>query len=565
VTWVLIIHKDTISEKPHAYKKDTFILKYNILNRSNLIKIILVAIFYYLTGKISLAISHENDIVTLVIFASEGLALASILLFGYSMAIGIFIGQLLLVITAISPSVAILIALVNAIEALIALKLFKVLNLNKKLASIKDVFGLILIILFILQPFSAFFSNIILLFFSIIETSDLLKSFFSWWFGNIMGQILITPTLLLLYTHIKETNFLKLILIGFSFSFISYFFQVIFPLHNVSLLLSLTLPLIIYLSSQKGIQYATFSVIVITATTLYLTHLNLGIFTTDSKINNLINLNFYFLSQMLLLLIIGTLFNERKKRENELEMRIEEELKKNQEQTVMMLQQSRLAQMGQILNMITHQWRQPLNNLLLINEVFVYKYGKNKINSKDVQIFQEEYTLQIKQMAGTIDDFKDFFQPRKEKSSFLINDIIEHLIEIITPILNKSNINITFTQEKDIYMLGYSNELAQALLNILYNAKDALISNTIENKSIHITLKQHNQHIELNIYDNAGGISETIIKEIFRPYFSTKTELKGTGLGLYMSKLIIEQHLNGYLSVKNNQDGAKFTIQLQAE
>jgi len=525
-------------------------------------QIALLTLLYYLFGELSFSISHENSIVTVVIFAAEGFALTSVLLFGRKMWLGIFLGQLLLAFNCMEPLVSLSIATINSLEALLAVTLFDYFKLDRRLSTTRDIFGLIALIILILQPFSALLGNLILNIFSMVDSTNFGKSFFSWWFGNLMGQILVAPTLLLLYAHLEKTKLKDYLLIGLFFAFISYLFQIIIPIQNVSLLLSVTLPLIIYISSIKGIQYATFSVVVITTVTLYLTHINLGLFNTNNEIENLINLNFYFLSQMLLLLIIGTLFEERKEKEKELKKLIEKEMKTNKEHTLMMLQQSRLAQMGQVINMIAHQWRQPLNNLLLINEVLVYKYKKNKVTKNEIDKFHHDSTLQIKQMSGTIDDFRDFFQPRREKESFLLNDIIEHLIDIVEPIFNTSEIFLSFQEEKELYTDGYPNELAQALLNILYNAKDAFIANNKENKYINIQLKKVNKKIILTISDNAGGIPTDIINDIFNPYFSTKKSLNGTGLGLYMSKMIIEKHMNGRLFATNNKEGATFTIEL---
>jgi len=378
-----------------------------------------------------------------------------------------------------------------------------------------------------------------------------------------MGQVLLVPTFLLLYEHRKKVKIVELILIALFFTLVSYLFQIVIPIHNVSLLLSVTLPLIIYLSSRQGIEYATFSIVVITTVTLYLTHLNMGIFTTENKIGNIINLNFYFLSQILLLLIIGTLFEEKKRREKSLKKLVDIELEKNQEHTLMMLQQSRLAQMGQVLNMIAHQWRQPLHHLLITSDVLVYKYEKGDVTSRDMQKFQEETTSQIKQMSRTIDDFRDFFKPKKRKESFILNEVIERLLLITKPIFRASHISILFEEEEELYSYGYPNELAQAILNILYNAKDALSTERIEDRTIWICLKSREGKNILEISDNAGGISEDILENIFEPYFSTKEKDNGTGLGLYMSKLIVQKHTGAELFATNSDKGATFTLILE--
>jgi len=526
-------------------------------------KVVLLSLLYYLSGEISFAISSENSIVTIVIFASEGFALASVLLFGKRMWLGIFIGQLLLTYGSMPFLAGVAIAVINSLEAILAVMLFDYFKLNRNLSTTRDVFGLIYLIVLVLQPLSALFGNAVLMAFSMIDLSDFGKSFFSWWFGNMMGQVLLVPTFLLLYEHRKKVKIVELIFIALFFTLVSYLFQIVVPIHNVSLLLSVTLPLIIYLSSRKGREYATFSIVVITMVTLYLTHLNLGIFTTENKIGNIINLNFYFLSQVLLLLIIGTLFEEKKRREKSLKKLVNIELEKNQEHTLMMLQQSRLAQMGQVLNMIAHQWRQPLNHLLITNDVLVYKYEKGEMTIQEMQKFEEETTSIIKQMSRTIDDFRDFFKPKKQEERFLLNEVIEHLLLIVKPIFKASEISISFEDKEELYSYGYPNELAQAILNILYNAKDALSEESLEDKAILILLKSKDGENILEISDNAGGISEDILENIFEPYFSTKEKDNGTGLGLYMSKLIVQKHKGGKLFATNSDKGAVFTLILK--
>jgi signal transduction histidine kinase len=519
-----------------------------------------LALLYYFFGELSFSISKESEIVTIVIFASEAFALAAVLLFGRKLWLGIFIGQFILAYHCLPTEVALSIAIINSLEAVLAVYLFQYFKLNISLSTSRDIFGLIAIIVLILQVFSAFIGTFSLVVFSNLDTSLFYNNFLSWWFGNSMGQILLTPTLLLLYHHFKQTNFKLLLLISLFFALISYIFQVIVPIINVSLLLSVTLPLILYISSRYGIQYATFSVVVITYITLYFTYIGVGIFSNESTVNNLINLNFYFLSQMLLVLVIGTLFEEKKEKRKNLEYLVAKEVNKNEQQNLMLMQQSRLAQMGEVINMIAHQWRQPLNNLSLINDILIYKYEKNEMSIQEIKKFEEESNLQIQHMSHTIDDFRDFFAPRKEKNDFLLNDTIEHLAEIMSPLFKMSEITFSFKESADIYFYGYANEFAQALLNIVSNAKDALIENNISNKQIEIELFEEKNKITLIISDNAGGIPKDIIQKIFDPYFSTKHENEGSGIGLYMSKMIIEKHMNGHVTASNTQNGATFTI-----
>ena len=238
------------------------------------------------------------------------------------------------------------------------------------------------------------------------------------------------------------------------------------------------------------------------------------------------------------------------------------EIEKNKQQQLLMLHQSRLAQMGEMISMIAHQWRQPLNSLSMLNQSIVLKYNRDKLDEKFIIYFKENSNKQIQGMSKTIDDFRDFFKPEKEKVEFCINDVLNDTLEMVKPIFCQNQIDIKFDIKKEFKIIGYQNELGQAILNIVNNAKDALVENEIKNKQIIINLTQDDKSIVLTIKDNAGGILQNIIDKIFDPYFSTKDEKNGTGLGLYMTKMSIEEHMNGKLSVSNDEDGAKFTIKL---
>jgi len=529
----------------------------------DLLRTLLVALLYYVAGELSFAVSRENSIVTVVIFFAEGFALGSVLLFGRKMALGVFLGQLFLTQGYMPMIAGVGIATVNALEALLGAYLFDAFGLDRKLSTTKDMFGLVALIVVILQPFSALLGNLILMIFSMVDPLSFWKSCFAWWFGNLVGQILLVPTLLLLYARREDLLLWHLMLVGLFFALISYVLQLFVPLHNVFLLLSITFPLIIYTSSVLGMPYGTFAMVTISVVTLYLSALHLGSFGEGSGIDHLINLNFYFLSQMLLLLTIGTLFEERKRRETELEARILQALKEKEEQRLMLLQQSRLAQMGEAINMIAHQWRQPLNNLLLLCEVLVYRYKHEELSAEIIQKFQRESTLQIQQMSKTIDDFRDFFQPRKAREHFDISRVLEDLMRMVEPIFKMEQIELHCTHPKKTIVDGYPNEFAQAVLNILYNAKDAFVDRSISKKLVKLHLIHVGQWAHLEIWDNAGGIPTEIMGDIFNPYFSTKENLNGTGLGLYMSKMIIQTHMGGKLWVSNHDQGAKFVIELR--
>jgi len=521
-----------------------------------------MALLYFLSGKLIFTISDNlinHMIVSIVVFLPEGFSLAGVIIFGKKVWVGIFLGQLLLALGQDIPlETAIIISTINALEAIIVIQLINYFKLDKRFLKLKDTVGLILIVLFVAQPFSSILGNFTLLSASIISEQDFLKSLFSWWFGNTMAQLLVAPMLIYLYANYKKIKMDRVFLTIIFFSLLSYLLFFIDSINSLSLLLSITSPLVVLLSIYKNITYATVAITTISLFATYATNQGVGAFVTGSELDNVININFYIVTHIFLVLIVGILFLEKKENEETI-------LQQNRDLEDMMLTQSRLAQMGQILNMIAHQWRQPLNNLLLINDILIYKYNKGQIKQREIEEFQEDSTIQIKQMSGTIDDFRDFFHPRKDKVNFLLNDIIEHLLLIMKPIFQLSEIKINLKEENNLYVYGYPNEMAQALLNILYNAKDAFIDNGIENRIMNIELKKENNTIILAIRDNAGGIPQKIIEEIFNPYFSTKTDKKGSGLGLHMSKIIIEKNMKGKLLVYNIKQGAEFIIEFKAE
>jgi len=167
-------------------------------------------------------------------------------------------------------------------------------------------------------------------------------------------------------------------------------------------------------------------------------------------------------------------------------------------------------------------------------------------------------------MSTTIDDFRNFYVPNKSKELFILDEAIERTISLIDSTYKNYEIElIKNNQCKDIRIFGYEGEFSQVILNILTNAKDALIENCVENKKVIIDVSQENNFINISIKDNAKGISLEIIDKIFEPYFSTKEEGKGSGIGLYMSKTIIENNMDGKIVVNNIENGVEFLIKIK--
>ena len=538
--------------------------KLKIKNTNVYIIILTLAILYVASGKLSFDLLSGHRIVNIGLFASEGFALAFALHFGKKAFFGVLLGQFVLAsINNVNAEVSFTIAIVNSTEALMGIYLFKKFKLNKDLNTFKDIIGLLLIIAFILQIYSAVLSNAALLLGGYITSKEYLFSSFSWWFGNVMGQFLLTPFLLTLFKEYKKIDYLNLVFYTSLFLIYMYVLEVIASIESPLLLLSLTIPLIIYITSKKGTFYGISFSVISSLVSSFSVNLEMGAFYTYSSIENIINYNLFVLAHIFVALTAGALFHERRENEINLHLKIDKEVEKNKKQQLLMLQQSRLAQMGEMIAMIAHQWRQPLNNLSLVNQLLVSKYQKGKLDDKTIEYFNENSKKQIRQMSSTIDDFRNFFKSEKHKQKFSINSVITNILNMVESIYTNNNIKIDFYSEKEYHTVSYPNELGQAILNIINNAKDALIEKDSDDKYIHITLEETRENIIINITDNAGGIEDKIIDKIFDPYFSTKTEKNGTGLGLYITKIIIQEHMDAKIRVQNNDNGATFKIYLK--
>ncbi|RXK12443.1 hypothetical protein CP965_07615 [Halarcobacter mediterraneus] len=245
---------------------------------------------------------------------------------------------------------------------------------------------------------------------------------------------------------------------------------------------------------------------------------------------------------------------------NNLDTKIKEEINNRKKQEQLLIQQSKLAEMGEMISMIAHQWRQPLSALSTIIQNIHLRHSLNKLDKEYLDKQRVLSNALTEKMSITIDDFRNFFKPNKEKHTFSIKDAIHQTIFLIDDSFKSHNIKIESEISDDITIYGFKNELSQVLLNILTNSKDAFLEKNIESPYIKIKTKHLQTHIKILISDNAGGINESIINKIFEPYFTTKDSYNGTGLGLYMSKMIIEQNMQGQLSAKNIQDGVQFSI-----
>ncbi len=232
---------------------------------------------------------------------------------------------------------------------------------------------------------------------------------------------------------------------------------------------------------------------------------------------------------------------------------------KNAKKDRLLQHQSKLAELGDMIGNIAHQWRHPLTRLSLTLQNLKAFKNKGRMSDKMLDDALENSLYQIEFMSTTIDNFKNFYKKDLKKSHFKASEVLDNVLNIIGSVLQHSNINLIINDEEQLEIYGNKNEFSQVLMNIIINAKDAFEENSTQEPTIIVDITKDNEKVKIGVLDNAGGIPISIIDDIFNPYFTTKDE-KGTGIGLYLSKAIIEDKMKGSLSVQNEKQGAHFII-----
>ena len=248
------------------------------------------------------------------------------------------------------------------------------------------------------------------------------------------------------------------------------------------------------------------------------------------------------------------LFNE------EMQRLVKEETRKNLEKQKLVELQARYSQMGEMIGMITHQWKQPLNVISIVNYILKQKIIKQEYSETLFQEKLDEIGKQVKFMDQTVRDFQDFFNPVLQKRKFNLYETLMLALDLVRYEYKFNNIEIIIEGDKDVNAYGYPNEFNQVILELMKNAKDAFAQHPKESMKLYLYIDRFEGRARIRVRDNAGGIPEEIIDDIFGLYVTTKKD--GSGIGLNIAKNIIENNMDGTLSVQNVEDGAEFTILL---
>ena len=246
----------------------------------------------------------------------------------------------------------------------------------------------------------------------------------------------------------------------------------------------------------------------------------------------------------------------------QMQMLIQREIEKNIEKQKLLELKSRHSQMGEMIAMITHQWKQPLNVINLIVNILKIDLNKKSLPKEKIEKKLNDILKQVSYMNQTVNDFQNFFNPFKEMVIFNVNENIQSVLDLVQYEYDHKNIALELTGKENVMAYGFPNEFNQVVLSILKNAKDAFLERPHNHMKITINITKEEDAPVVSITDNAGGIPEDILPRVFDLYVTTKDE--GYGLGLNIAKSMIEKHMGGKITAENVEDGARFTIKLPA-
>jgi len=241
-----------------------------------------------------------------------------------------------------------------------------------------------------------------------------------------------------------------------------------------------------------------------------------------------------------------------------LEEKIAYEVEQSRQKDEIMFRQSRLASMGEMIGNIAHQWRQPLNAMVLVIQSFQMKrLAGIELSDAFIETQTNEGIALASMMSRTIDDFRNFFKPNRGEEAFALKEALGYSIQLVREYYTKAEIEISLVCPWDVHIQGYPNEFSQVLMNLFSNAKDAMEERNIVEKQIEVLVEKGENSVEVKVIDNGGGIEESVHAKMFDPYFTTKHKSSGTGIGLYMSQQIIEKQMRG--SIRANNGAHRFS------
>ncbi len=240
-----------------------------------------------------------------------------------------------------------------------------------------------------------------------------------------------------------------------------------------------------------------------------------------------------------------------------LERKVKEQVQQLREKDKILFQQSKLAAMGEMMDAVAHQWKQPINNIKMKADLLEFDFDDHLVDREYVLAFKEHIFQQVNHMTNTLHEFRSFFRPNKKQQEFDIRSMVEKTLFLIHDELLQNKIKVQINEKQGFSLLGIENEFIHLILNLINNAKDAFNERGVKERQIVITISQDFVFNKIEIQDNAGGILEDIIDDIFKANVTTKEEDKGTGIGLYMSSQIAAKY-QGTLCVQNVNDGVKF-------
>ena len=225
-------------------------------------------------------------------------------------------------------------------------------------------------------------------------------------------------------------------------------------------------------------------------------------------------------------------------------------------------QQSKLAAMGEMIDAIAHQWKQPLNSISMMNDMLQDDFENNLVDSDYIKELNDTVNIQINHMVNTLHEFRTFFRPSNKNEKFTILDAMNSVGVLMKDELISQNILLHMDIDEHISIVGNINEFKHLFLNLINNSIDSFNDKNINHRNIHIRCYEENANIYIEVEDDAGGISDEVIKDVFKPNVTTKSDGEGTGIGLYMSQQIVKKN-HGTINVHNTNVGAFFTIILQ--